>query len=1202
MPEVYIGGHLVTVSEEQAQQLANPEIRKQVDQAVSQTYPASQPLTEQDVKDILTLPSPGRYVPPATTEKPLFSAQRKETGVEIQYIGGVPITMPTTSEAAKSRAETLAERIRAERLIRERETSRKETDEFYKLNAELPDGKFIEKSKLNEIKEEAPEVYQVLVTKGFDEAQKIVEQKRTEYSNYQLATERLKNYSDNEGSVYGYKYLQDNPGDTTTLKQAGFSDKQIEQWQEYNKNTWVRRSSQEKFMEAFIKAGGDPVNGNTPEEMDDILKKNPSLMKMQYQDEDLKTKTKADISLAQFTANYIAERKNNPIWQHEGSEAVLKDMAREEYNRVYGKGTMVASQATNIASIFFAPARALHPEVEIEDISGLEWAIGASQIALLAAPMIAAPFGTAGTVVRTTINAAGASTFATVTGLQWQDMSDAERALSLGLDLIIIGSVLRGAGVRVDTASMKNITEGIKSNIKSAVSKEKFESAINTLTKGMESNKAAMIRRGAHELEVVAGELELSPREIKMIKDGGSYISKNSSKYSDIINKTREYNASETAKMKSDVLRSEYNNQSAKMMKTNAKVWEKLDNIAVQKHINDKLQRLYDYLKGTKARQVPDTAISEAKFKINIKNLQEKYRKNIETYKNAIQRTIDDILDDYQRSTKSKKSTDKEISEAKFKVNLKELKEKYHKSLSENNDSIQRAIDDILDDYQRSVKRPTEKEISKAKFDVKLSELKDKYKKSLEQNRDIIQREIDDILDNYQRLKDIKKPSEKEISAAKFKVRLDELKTKYEKMLSQNNESIQRAIDDILDDYQRSVKRPTQAEVSEAKFKMKLKELKEKYRGELSTKEKEDVKKLFDDIEDYLKSGKVGDDDIKELMDDVDDILKGRDIEPAKGGGVATKEKVKTEVKPKQEVKPKKETKTEVKTETKKKTRTFTRTYPYTDTELAVLTKAAMDYVIKPGQLISESTLIKYKNFPVITPDEVEIPEEATEKGKTIIKPKTVVVVKLKPSDEPVPKPTPKPDEEPKEEEKPHAVIPEVPEPTPPPEPTPKPTPEPETPPKPPGEKTGLIYRPRSRQYQEKARKIVKESGGAMAWRMGEVGKLDRWDVVVNPYTSNEQYYMILGKQPEGATILQRGKGSAYGTAQVIRGEGPKREVKVDSGFVDITITPTSKNSVKMRVTPDPKMETKGDITIGNSKPRISRRMGRISPKMPKLK
>ena len=102
---------------------------------------------------------------------------------------------------------------------------------------------------------------------------------------------------------------------------------------------------------------------------------------------------------------------------------------------------------------------------------------------------------------------------------------------------------------------------------------------------------------------------------------------------------------------------------------------------------------------------------------------------------------------------------------------------------------------------------------------------------------------------------------------------------------------------------------------------------------------------------------------------------------------------------------------------------------------------------------------------------------------------------------------------------------------------------------------------------------------------------------------------MILGKQPEGATVVQRGKGSAYGTTQVVRGESPKRDVKVDSGFVDVTISPTGKKSVKMKVTPDPKMETKGDITIGGRNPRISDRTGRISgrvgritPKVPKLK
>jgi len=137
---------------------------------------------------------------------------------------------------------------------------------------------------------------------------------------------------------------------------------------------------------------------------------------------------------------------------------------------------------------------------------------------------------------------------------------------------------------------------------------------------------------------------------------------------------------------------------------------------------------------------------------------------------------------------------------------------------------------------------------------------------------------------------------------------------------------------------------------------------------------------------------------------------------------------------------------------------------------------------------------------------------------------------------------------------------------------------------------------------------------GAVAWRMGKVGKRDRWDVVVNPYESNEHYYMVLGKVPEGATIVKKGKGSAYGTAQVIRGKAPKRDVSVDSGIVDINISPTGKRGVRMRVTPDPEQETTGDITIGAGRiseetPRLSERRNRISsrglritPRTPRLR
>lgn len=146
-------------------------------------------------------------------------------------------------------------------------------------------------------------------------------------------------------------------------------------------------------------------------------------------------------------------------------------------------------------------------------------------------------------------------------------------------------------------------------------------------------------------------------------------------------------------------------------------------------------------------------------------------------------------------------------------------------------------------------------------------------------------------------------------------------------------------------------------------------------------------------------------------------------------------------------------------------------------------------------------------------------------------------------------------------------------------------------------------------------RKRIQEAGGAIAWRMGKIGKLDRWDVIINPYSADENYMMVLGDPPANATIVQKGKGSAYGTAQVLKGKGPAKKVQIDSGIQDIHVQPVGKKKIRLRFVPDPEQETKGDITIGGrdtrisreslnitrGRPAISRRGVRIMPKAPRI-
>lgn len=199
-----------------------------------------------------------------------------------------------------------------------------------------------------------------------------------------------------------------------------------------------------------------------------------------------------------------------------------------------------------------------------------------------------------------------------------------------------------------------------------------------------------------------------------------------------------------------------------------------------------------------------------------------------------------------------------------------------------------------------------------------------------------------------------------------------------------------------------------------------------------------------------------------------------------------------------------------------------------------------------------------------------------------------------KPSTSPTPKPSPAPKYPQPRPESPKPVSPRMPEPISPPKPPKivKPPdlniPEPQPPPK-------LPPRLEISKKDKQDRADVLKAGGAIAWYQGKVGGKDRWDTIINPYSDNSDYRMILGDPPKGATIVARGKGAAFTTAQVLYGNAPKRKVNVDSGFQDIKISPVGRKKIRLNFTPDPEGLTRGDIRIGQPHASITERRARIS-------
>lgn len=86
-------------------------------------------------------------------------------------------------------------------------------------------------------------------------------------------------------------------------------------------------------------------------------------------------------------------------------------------------------------------------------------------------------------------------------------------------------------------------------------------------------------------------------------------------------------------------------------------------------------------------------------------------------------------------------------------------------------------------------------------------------------------------------------------------------------------------------------------------------------------------------------------------------------------------------------------------------------------------------------------------------------------------------------------------------------------------------------------------------------RKFVDDKPGIVAYRRGALKGKSRWLVFYHPYGEDDRLELY-GAAPAGA-ITFTGKGSAKKTATVLRGEPPKKPIRVDTGAVDDIIRST---------------------------------------------
>jgi hypothetical protein len=259
------------------------------------------------------------------------------------------------------------------------------------------------------------------------------------------------------------KFLRDTPQNESWLIRAGFTETNIAQAKEYNNQPWVKTNVYETWWNKVKEAGGDNLVSLTSESWQ---KQNSKLVaegkKLLAEDKIPASIKEPPISLDTFISEYMTARDLQPaglvsiiagVKQQERKEA--RDAAILQYMATYGGGEFVKSLATSVTEMIFPPAKALKPEYTLNDVTPLDWGIGAAQIITLGAAKVATPL--IGLVANTkpmlakaiatgvhAIQGGLGVVMTAETAANWNNMNEIEQVLAVCFDGLLIGSAVHG--------------------------------------------------------------------------------------------------------------------------------------------------------------------------------------------------------------------------------------------------------------------------------------------------------------------------------------------------------------------------------------------------------------------------------------------------------------------------------------------------------------------------------------------------------------------------------------------------------------------------------------------------------------------------------------------------------------------------------------------------------------------------------------
>jgi len=151
-----------------------------------------------------------------------------------------------------------------------------------------------------------------------------------------------------------------------------------------------------------------------------------------------------------------------------------------------------------VSATVFSPARALKPDVKVSDIGGVEWAVGAANVALLVVTPILG--GVGGTVVKGIgkgLEIGATAVYGTTLAIDWRNMTPAERIINTTITVGLTASILGKPFLN----TMKKICND-----------PRVVQLTQKMSKAIRSTKAEAIIKAADEMEAYGLEMQKAGR------------------------------------------------------------------------------------------------------------------------------------------------------------------------------------------------------------------------------------------------------------------------------------------------------------------------------------------------------------------------------------------------------------------------------------------------------------------------------------------------------------------------------------------------------------------------------------------------------------------------------------------------------------------------------------------------------------------